>query len=80
MKKLKIKEASGCSKYCLGIHYFGRMKSHDKFKKTIKFINKHQIKETKTVEKIQKKLTEVKDEILMKKEAEIARKIREKNF
>lgn len=63
MKKLKVKPASGCSKYCLGVYYFGIMKSHDKFKNTIKFIDKHHHKETHTVKKIQEKLEEVKHEI-----------------
>ncbi len=79
MKKLGIKEASGCSKYCLGIYYFGRMLSHDKFKNTIKFFDKHHKKETSTVQKVQKKLTAVKDDI-MKKEHDVAKKMREKNF
>lgn len=79
MKKMKIDEASGCSKYCLGVYYFGRMNSHDKFKKTIKFIDKNHKKETKTIEKVQEKLTEVKEEIIQK-EREIAKQIREKNF
>lgn len=79
MKKMKVKEASGCSKYCLGVYYFGRMQSHDRFQKTINFIDKHHMKETKTVEKVQAKLSEVKDEIV-KKEKSIARQIREKNF
>lgn len=63
MKKLKIKEASGCSKYCLGVYYFGRMKSHDQFKETIKFIDKHHEPQRATIEKVQKKLTQVKKEI-----------------
>ncbi len=63
MKKMDIEEASGCSKYCLGVHYFGRMKSHDKFKDTIKFINKHHEKETHAISRIQEKLLAVKDEI-----------------
>lgn len=63
MKKMDIEEASGCSKYCLGVHYFGRMKSHDKFKNTIKFINKHHEKETHAISKIQEKLRAVKEEI-----------------
>lgn len=63
MKKMKIKAASGCSKYCLGVYYFGRMKSHDKFEKTIKFIDKHHHKEISTVEKVQQKLLQVKEEI-----------------
>lgn len=79
MKKMKIKEAHGCSKYCLGIFYFGRMKSHDKFKKTIKFIDKHHVQETKTIDKVQKKLSAVKKEIGEKEKA-IAEKIKEKNF
>lgn len=60
---MKIKEASGCSKYCLGVYYFGRMKSHDKFKSTIAFIDKHHHKEHSTIEKVQQKLLEVKEEI-----------------
>ncbi len=79
MKKLHIKEAGGCSKYCLGIYYFGRMISHEKFQDTIDFIDKHHNKEAKTVRKVQKKLKQVKHEIT-KKEHEIAKKITEKNF
>lgn len=79
MKKMKIKEAGGCSKYCLGIYYFGRMKSHDRFEKTIKFIDKNHKTETKTIERVQEKLGAVKDEI-MKKERAIAEQIKEKNF
>jgi len=79
MKKMKVKEAGGCSKYCLGIYYFGRMQSHDKFKDTINFINKNHMKETKTIEKVQHKLSIVKEEISAR-ESEIAKQIREKNF
>ena len=79
MKKMDINEAGGCSKYCLGIYYFGRMQSHDRFAKTIKFIDKNHKKETKTIEKVQEKLTAVKDEIVRKEKA-IAKQIREKNF
>lgn len=79
MKKMKVKAASGCSKYCLGVYYFGRMQSHDRFAKTIKFINKHHEKEAATIQKIQHKLTEVKHEITQK-EKHIAKTIREKNF
>ncbi len=79
MKKLKIKEAHGCSKYCLGIHYFGRMHSHDRFKKTIEFIDKHHMKEITTVNKVQSKLASVKKEVHAKERA-IANKMKEKNF
>ena len=79
MKKLHIKEASGCSKYCLGVYYFGRMQSHDRFAKTIKFIDKHHQKEIKTIEKVKYKLENVKHEITQK-EKDIAKTIKEKNF
>lgn len=63
MKKLKIKAASGCSKYCLGVYYFGRMKSHDQFKHTIKFIDKHHELQRTAIQKVQSKLEQVKNEI-----------------
>ena len=38
LKKYGIKKASGCSKYCLGLCYLGKVTSQEKFKKTLKDI------------------------------------------
>ncbi len=40
MKKFGVKKAWGCSKYCLGLIYFGMVTSEKRFKDTIKFIEK----------------------------------------
>jgi VTC domain len=57
MKKFDVKQAGGCSKYCLGLIYFDMVTSKKKFKNTLKYIEKtggsvsHQ--------KVQKKLKSV---------------------
>jgi hypothetical protein len=40
MKKFDVKNASGCSKYCLGLIYFNKVSSHKRFKDTLAFIEK----------------------------------------
>lgn len=72
MKKFDINKASGCSKYCLGLIYFDRVTSHDKFKETIEVIEdlggKVSIKyvegkKKRTIEKGQKKLDTLKEAV-----------------
>ncbi len=40
MKKFDIQRATGCSKYCLGLIYFDRVTSHEKFDETLQTIEK----------------------------------------
>jgi len=49
MKKMKVLQASGCSKYCLGLYYVGRITHTKRFAKSIKIIN--QITDAANIEK-----------------------------
>lgn len=40
MKRFDIERASGCSKYCLGLIYFDRVTSHERFDNTLETIEK----------------------------------------
>lgn len=39
MKKMKVAQASGCSKYCLGLYYVGRITHTKRFAGSIEVIN-----------------------------------------
>lgn len=61
IKAMGVVEAKGCSKYCLGVYYVGKAKTHDSFIETIKVIESFRPRKlTKVVKKVKATLRQLK--------------------